>query len=41
LSGVLEIDPAKETFTGPSATPQALALLSREYREPFVVPAVA
>jgi predicted dehydrogenase len=40
LSGVLEIDPAKETFTGPSATPQALALLSREYREPFVVPAV-
>jgi predicted dehydrogenase len=40
LSGVLEIDPAQETFAGPSATPQALALLSREYREPFVVPAV-
>jgi predicted dehydrogenase len=40
LSAILEIDPAKETFTGPGATPQALALLSREYREPWVVPAV-
>jgi predicted dehydrogenase len=40
LSGVLEIDPANETFTGPSATAQALALLSREYRDPYVVPAV-
>jgi predicted dehydrogenase len=40
LSSILEIDPAKETFTGPSATAQALALLTREYREPFVVPAV-
>jgi predicted dehydrogenase len=39
LSSVLEIDPARETFTGPSATPQALALLSREYRKPYVVPA--
>jgi predicted dehydrogenase len=36
--GMLEIDPAKETFTGPSATPQALALLRREYRKGFVMP---
>jgi predicted dehydrogenase len=40
LSSILEIDPAKETFTGPSATPAALALLSREYRRPYVVPAI-
>jgi hypothetical protein len=40
LSSILEIDPAKETFTGPSATAQALGLLGREYREPYVVPAV-
>jgi hypothetical protein len=39
LSSILEIDPVKETFTGPSATPQALALLSREYRKGYVVPA--
>lgn len=37
-STVLEIDPEKETFIGPSATPQALALLKREYRKPYVVP---
>jgi predicted dehydrogenase len=40
LSAILEIEPAKETFTGPSATAGALSLLSREYREPYVVPAV-
>lgn len=39
LSSFLEIDPAKETFTGPSATPQALAMLTREYRKGFEVPA--
>ena len=38
VSSVLEIDPAKATFTGPSATPKALALLTRQYRKPFVVP---
>jgi predicted dehydrogenase len=37
-SGFLELDPAKETFTGPSATPKALALLTREYRKGFAVP---
>jgi predicted dehydrogenase len=39
LSTFLEIDPKKETFTGPSATPEALALLTREYRKGFEVPA--
>ena len=34
----LTIDAEKETFTGDSATPEALALLTREYREGFVVP---
>ncbi len=38
LGPVLDIDPATETFVGPNATPEALALLRREYREPFVVP---
>ena len=38
-SSILEIDPAKETFTGPSATPQAQALLTREYRRTYAVPA--
>ena len=37
-SAFLEIDPAKETFVGPSATPEALKLLTREYRKPYVVP---
>ena len=37
-SGFLEIDPPKETFTGPSANPRALALLTREYRKGFEVP---
>jgi predicted dehydrogenase len=38
LSTMLEFDSAKETFTGPSATPEALALLRREYRKGFVMP---
>src|SRR5205085_8472521 len=38
VSSYLEIDPEKETFTGPSATPEALKLLTREYRKPYVVP---
>jgi hypothetical protein len=38
VSSILELDPQKEAFTGPSATPQAKALLTREYRKPFVVP---
>jgi predicted dehydrogenase len=38
LSGFLEIDPQKETFVGPSATPEALALLTREYRKGYEVP---
>ena len=37
-SAFLEIDPEKETFVGPSATPEALKLLTREYRKPYVVP---
>ncbi|GEP40869.1 Gfo/Idh/MocA family protein [Brevifollis gellanilyticus] len=35
---MLEIDAAKETFIGDSATPEALALLKREYRAGFEVP---
>ncbi len=38
VSPLLEIDPARETFTGASATPEALALLRREYRKGFEVP---
>jgi hypothetical protein len=38
MGAVLEIDPKKETFVGPTATPQALALLRREYRKGFVMP---
>ncbi|HYE16883.1 MAG TPA: Gfo/Idh/MocA family oxidoreductase [Tepidisphaeraceae bacterium] len=38
VSTMLEIDPAKETFVGQSATPEALALLRREYRKPYVMP---
>lgn len=37
-STFLELDPAKETFVGPSATKEALALLTREYRKGFEVP---
>jgi hypothetical protein len=35
---MLEFDPQKETFTGASATPEALALLRREYRKGFEMP---
>ena len=38
MGPMLEIDAAKETFTGDTATPEALALLTREYRPGFVVP---
>jgi predicted dehydrogenase len=38
LGASLEIDAEAETFTGPTATPEALALLRREYREGFAVP---
>jgi len=38
VSSILEIDPQKETFVGPSATPEALKLLRREYRTPFTMP---
>ena len=38
VSSVLEFDPKQETFTGPSATPEALSLLRREYRKPYVMP---
>ena len=40
LGAMLEIDAAKETFIGASATPDALALLKREYRAGFEVPEV-
>jgi hypothetical protein len=32
----LELDPAKEVFKG---NPQADAMLTREYRAPYIVPA--
>jgi len=38
VSTMLQIDPEKETFVGPSATPEAQALLRREYRKPYVMP---
>jgi hypothetical protein len=38
LSSILEIDPQKEVFIGKSATPEAQALLRREYRKPYVMP---
>ena len=38
LGALLEIDPKRETFTGPAATPDALALLRREYRAQYTVP---
>lgn len=37
LGPALEIDPDTETFTGATASPEALALLRREYRAPFTV----
>lgn len=38
IGQMLEVDAEKETFTGASATPEALALLRREYRAGFEVP---
>jgi len=38
LGAMLEIDPAAETFVGDTATAEALALLTREYRAGFEVP---
>jgi predicted dehydrogenase len=38
VSAMLELDPVKETFVGPSATPDALAMLRREYRKGFEMP---
>ena len=38
LGAMLELDVEKESFTGASATPEALALLTREYRPGFEVP---
>ena len=35
---MLEIDAKRETFTGPTATAEAKALLTREYRKPYVIP---
>jgi len=37
LGRVLSFDPASERFVGEGA-PEANALLTRKYREPFVVP---
>jgi predicted dehydrogenase len=39
LGPTLDFDGEKETFVGESATPEALALLTREYRSDFQVPA--
>jgi predicted dehydrogenase len=39
MGPMLELDVAAEVFTGPTATPEALALLKREYRPGFEVPA--
>ncbi len=38
LGALLEIDAENETFVGDSATPEALALLTREYRKGYEVP---
>ena len=38
LSSMLELNPATESFTGPSATPEAQALLKREYRKGYEMP---
>lgn len=38
LGSMLEVDADQETFVGPTATPEALALLRREYRKGFEVP---
>ena len=38
VSSALELDPAREMFTGASATPDALALLRGTYRKPYTMP---
>jgi len=38
VSSFLELDPQKEVFIGPSATPEAQALLRREYRKGYEMP---
>ena len=38
MGPLLEIDAEKETFVGETATPEALALLTREFRKGFEVP---
>lgn len=38
MGPMLELDVTKETFIGDTATPEALALLTREYRKGFEVP---
>ena len=38
MGPLLEIDAAKEIFVGDTATPEALALLKREFRKGFEVP---
>jgi hypothetical protein len=38
LGPMLEIDVKNETLTGATATPEALALLRREYRAGFEIP---
>jgi predicted dehydrogenase len=40
ISTMLDIDPQRETFTGPAATPEALALLKREYRKGYEMPQI-
>ena len=40
MGPMLELDAAKETFIGETATPEALALLTREYRAGYEVPQV-
>ena len=40
VSGILEMDPARETFAGPSANAEANAYLTRQYRKPYQVPDV-
>ena len=41
IGPMLDVDPANETFIGPNATPEALALLTREYRAGYEVKAIA
>jgi len=38
IGPMLEIDATKETFTGATATSEALSLLTREYRKGYEVP---